>query len=284
MLLWAKWKIRLNTYLWYPLKHCYDLFLKICRIEMDWNIKNVQLEITYRCNKLCRKCIRHCNLTKLPYLKSTDMTIGQIEKFVTQVKQKGVHLNHIQVLGGEPLLHPELNEIISILYYKLVIPGNLSRIEIWTNGLIDPAGALKKCRLDSDIDKAFNDDKIVVIVSPPGKDRLYTYVLNAPVDLGLRWDVCAFPRDCGILVNSYGYWPSGVCGQIALMFGMTGYRRFDFPTRFRKTWPKLKQDICKYCVIGCKELVNKKEGRVTTSYKEAIARWMQGAYSVPGKY
>jgi hypothetical protein len=121
-------------------------------------------------------------------------------------------------------------------------------------------------------------------VSPEGKEQTFMYVLSAPVDLGYKWDVCSWPRECGVLLNAYGYWPGGACGPIALLFGMTEYAKYDFPMRFGQTWPNLKKDICKYCVAGCKELADKKKGHITQSYKRAISKWMKGELSVPKRF
>jgi len=261
------------------------LALKISQFYLpDFDVRNIQIEITYRCNKLCRNCNRHCNLIKLPYFKDTDMRIEQIEKFISQIKRKNISLNRIQILGGEPFLHPRLNDFISALFYKLMVTGNVASIEIWTNGIIDPRDALKNCQLDSNINKAFKEGKIAVVASPRGKEKTFTYVLAAPVDLGFKWNICNWPHDCGVLLNIYGYWPGGACGPIALLYGMTEYAKYDFPVKFRKTWPNLKKDICKYCAAGCEELASKTSGRATQSYQKAISMWMKGEFVVPNKF
>lgn len=253
------------------------------KTDKNWRVKYIQLEITYRCNKLCGKCNRFCNITGLPYLKDADMKIEQVEKFINQVRHKNIRLKRIQILGGEPFLHPKLNDFISALFYRLMVPGNLSFIEIYTNGLIDSDNALKACRLDPAINKAFVQGKITVIASPERAEESFIYVLSAPVDLGFKWDVCSLPRECGVLLNTYGYWPGGTCGPIALLFGLTGYAKYDFPKRFKDTWPNLKEDICRYCVSGCKALADKKDGRVTASFKDAISNCIRASI-VPKKF
>jgi hypothetical protein len=212
------------------------------------------------------------------------MTVEQVEKFIYQVKQKDIHLDRIQILGGEPFLHPRLNDFISNFFYKLMVPGNLLHIEIWTNGIIDSNISLKDCRSDPNIDKAFNEEKIVVVTSSKEKEKKFMYVLSAPVDLGLKWSACSWPRKCGILLNTYGYWPGGACGPIALLFGLTEYAKYEFPIKFRDTWPKIEEDICRYCVVGCEKLNIKKENYATPSYRNAISKWMKGAFLIPKKY
>ena len=292
VILWLRLHVRKDTSLGRILKYCYGVGWKIGGIvksiigkyEKDWYVKNIQLEITYRCNKLCRKCNRYCNLKKLPFLKNTDMSIEQIEKLINQIKQKNICLNRIEIMGGEPFLHPRLKDFISLLFYKLMIPGNVLSIEIVTNGIIDPSDALKDCRSDPHIDKAFDEGRIVVSASPPDAEKTFMYALSAPVDLGFKWNECDWPRDIGISLNIYGYWPGGACGSIALLLGMAEYAKYDFPVKFRETWPNLKEDLCKYCVVGCKELVHKISGRASFSYKEAISKWMNGVFLVPRRF
>jgi len=223
-------------------------------------------------------------LLELPYLKDTDMSIGQVQKFINQVKQKNIRLKRIQILGGEPLLHPKLNDFISMLFYDLMVPGNLLRIDILTNGIINAEAILEECKKDVKISEAFINKKIVVIKSPEGKEKTFMHALSAPIDLGHKWDICNWPRDCGVLINTYGYWPGGACGPIALLFGIPSYARFYFPVKFKKTWPNLKEDICRYCAAGCCELRDKKTGYVTDSYKKAIHNWITDKFSVPVKF
>lgn len=291
-MLWIRARIKKNTFLWNAARHCYRIGYKIHRIpeltrrscNMDWRIKKVQLDITYRCNKLCEKCNRFCNFTELPYLKNSDMTIEQIEKFTSHVQRKNIRLSHIQILGGEPLLHPQLCDFISVIFYKLMIPGNALRLEIWTNGIIDANEALKKCQQDPQIKKAFQKKTIALVVSPKEQDKLFRHVLSAPADLGLTWDMCWFPYDCGILLNTYGYWPGPACGSTGLLFGLSEYAKHEFPISFRDTWPDIKKDLCRYCPAGSNELCQKSDGPISPSYKEAFMKWANGKISAPKRF
>lgn len=288
--LWINRKLKKDSFLFSLIRSFYRIKIvksgirEIRKYEKNWRIENVSIEITYRCNKLCKNCNRHCNLTKLPYHKETDMTIEQIEKFIKQVKQKKIHLNTIHILGGEPLLHPRLSDFISILYYKLLIPGNALRLLIWTNGIIDLNLIMKDLHQDYTINKAYNDKKIAFVVSPNEKEKTFADIFLAPVDFGFKWNICGWPRECGILLNYYGYWPGGVCGKIALLFNMIDYAKYDLPKRFGEAWPHVEEELCKYCVVGCKELVNEKNRGLSLSYKNAISKWMNGTLSIPKQF
>ena len=252
--------------------HCVKYFF-IWQKGGRWKVKNIQLEITYRCNLLCRKCNRHCNLVKLPYLKDSDMTVEQVEKFISQVKQKKAHLHQIDIIGGEPLLHPKIGEFISLIFYKLMVPGHLDFIQISSNGILKDR--LNEILVDSNIKKAIDNKFIILNYVFGPKDDWFYWVLTAPVDLGLKWDRCDWPRTCGVLLNACGYWPSGICGALARLFCLDEYAKYDFPVKFGKIWPRLKEDVCKYCPVGSDALRNKTNGRVSPSYKKAINRWMK---------
>jgi len=239
-----------------------------------WKVRAIQIEITYRCNLLCRNCNRHCNLVNLPYLKDSDMSIGQIKKFISQVKEKNVHLDAVEVMGGEPLLHPHIEEIISLLFYGLLVPGYTIYITVSSNGVFKDR--VKRIISDHNIKKAFENGMITMNYVPGPKAGRFYCALTAPVDLGLPFGWCAQPRACGTLLNCDGYWPGGPCGAIARMFRLTQYARYDFPLDFAETWPRLIEDICRYCPLGCGDLENRTQGVVTVSYKKAIESWMKG--------
>ena len=84
-------------------------------------MKIVKLDIcvTLRCNAYCKNCLRFCNLkdiTGLDYSDS-DMTMGQIDYFIDQMRAlKGQFmLRSLNLSGGEPLLHPQIVEIVERL-------------------------------------------------------------------------------------------------------------------------------------------------------------------------
>ena len=104
-------------------------------------IANLDLQITLRCNASCRNCIKFCNkesITGLDYSDS-DMTLGQIDEVVRQIKslQNTTMINCIVVTGGEPLLHPQIVEIMQKLE-ELRTSGHVKVLWINSN-LIIPA-------------------------------------------------------------------------------------------------------------------------------------------------
>lgn len=100
-------------------------------------IENVDYHITDKCNLKCVSCNHFCPLVPDSV---SHKSIEQIEKDLTALSKFRNYIRMITLLGGEPTLHPQLEEII-ILTRKL-FPSN--QIYITTNGTrID---ILEKCK------------------------------------------------------------------------------------------------------------------------------------------
>lgn len=65
------------------------------------------LKITDRCDLRCSHCFVSADTNGL------DMTAGQIRSSIDRLR--AARVSHITLTGGEPLIHPELNEILSLL-------------------------------------------------------------------------------------------------------------------------------------------------------------------------
>lgn len=76
--------------------------------ELELKRRNtLQIYITNRCNLKCEDCFAE-NATR----DKKDMSLSEYRKIITVLKEKGG--NQINVLGGEPFLHPNLLEILEI--------------------------------------------------------------------------------------------------------------------------------------------------------------------------
>lgn len=243
---------------------------------MRGRVTRIQLEITYRCNLMCSRCNRHCNLAFLPYLRDADMTLPQIEKFIRQVKDNNVHLEQIRVLGGEPLLHPRVEEFLFKLHAELMAAGKVDQIVIVTNGIIPSRERLGNLMTDPRTRHLFENEKIRFQTSRPGKEHAFRGVLIAPADMGLKWRECCVPRVCGSLLNTYGYWPNGNCAAIARLFYQPQYCRHTYPVIFEECWPDLENDLCRYCVKGNRVLLYNDSDTISRSYEQALDRWKNG--------
>ncbi|MDD3331200.1 MAG: radical SAM protein [Bacteroidales bacterium] len=87
----------------------------------------LHIELTSKCNLHCFYCYRksHENLEE-----SNRLDVNELKNIIVSLSERGLKI--AEITGGEPLLHPDLIEIIDTCY------NNLSLISIITNGtLID---------------------------------------------------------------------------------------------------------------------------------------------------
>jgi hypothetical protein len=226
---------------------------------------------------MCPRCNRHCNLDDLDYLRDADLTLEQLDRFIGQVRSAGAHLDELRVLGGEPLLHPQVNDMVPALVAGLMAGGSADRLVIVTNGLIPVHERLGPAFADARVSQMLRDGRIDFQVAWPGKEDSFRGVLVSPADLGLRWQECCAPRYCGSCFNTYGYWPNGSCGAVARLFDMRQYARYEFPVVFEEAWPRLESEICRHCVKGNSLLLHNVSDAVTRSYRESLDRWRSGS-------
>ncbi len=87
------------------------------------DITTIHLEITNACNLECSCCTRFCGHHKKPFM----MNLETVEK---ALKSFNGFPHSIGIMGGEPTLHPEFEEICRLL--REYIPKE--RRAFWTNG------------------------------------------------------------------------------------------------------------------------------------------------------
>lgn len=165
------------------------------------NLRKVELEITSRCNLMCKFCDRRCS--QAPAKES--MSLEQIHHFVDESIRLNYIWNSISVLGGEPALHPDLEEIIRILKkYTLQFPDcNLSLVTNYHGkGVIQT------------IDKI--SDMIEVIKRPKTENpEWFNNIDLAPLDYGKMSFSCNITHECGLGLTARGYFPCGAGAAIA---------------------------------------------------------------------
>jgi len=93
-------------------------------------IKSIELAITYVCNFKCPECYAEDLKTKNPTMLTKEQAVGFIKKY------KPMHVN---ITGGEPMLHPQIYEIIREMPKSVVV-------SIVTNGSLLDEEKIKKLR------------------------------------------------------------------------------------------------------------------------------------------
>lgn len=134
-------------------------FIKSPRAEQGINylfaqkiyLSVLELIITSRCTLNCRDCIQ---LTP-QYSKTVFCTLDEIKQQVDMIFQTVDFCNEFHIVGGEPLLHADLDKIITYVYtnYK----DKFSYLCVVTNGTILPSEQLLNTLKKSDTHVEISD-------------------------------------------------------------------------------------------------------------------------------
>ena len=206
------------------------------------NLKKVEIDITYECNLKCINCNR--SSTQAPI--KTGMQLFQITDFVNQSIELNKKWELINLLGGEPTLHKDFQEIVSILVNDYIIPHSPETIlQITSNGYGD--------RVKSQLELLPIHPNVIIDYDSFKEDRVVSYFSpfnDAPIDQN-NSDAkeyhkgCWVTSYCGIGLNQLGYYPCGVAGGIDRIFefnlGFTHLKDVD------ESIAKLLDTFCKYC-------------------------------------
>jgi hypothetical protein len=165
------------------------------------DLQKIEIEITTKCNLMCKFCDRRCS--QAPSKES--MSLEQIRQFVEESIQMKYEWKNITILGGEPALHPDLEEIIrTIKTYTLSFPDcDLSLITNYHGNAV--------------IQKIDSISNLINVIKRP-KTTIPEYFQNidlAPVDFGNVAFSCNIVSVCGLGLSSRGYFPCGAGAAIA---------------------------------------------------------------------
>ena len=185
--------------------------------------RNIEIDITYRCNLKCINCNRSC--TQAP--SDTELPVAAIEAFLAQSIDQRIPWKRIRLLGGEPTLHSRWGDIIDrLLAYRrehnpsvrLVIGTNfhghhVQRVLAQLPETIAIKSTLKQSRVN--LFKPFN-------VAPVDTwfHRFSDYTCG-----------CRIIDDCGLGLTPSGYYMCAIAGGIDRIFGYgLGRRRLPDPS------------------------------------------------------
>lgn len=193
---------------------------KTPKVEGSWqkgrktflpNQHKIELDITYDCNLKCFHCNRSC--TQAPT--QSHMTLEQIKTFVEESIALGKKWQLINVLGGEPTIHPEFAAIIDCLLYEYVIPFSPeTTLQVTSNGfgeeVREKLAALPQHANLTVNSNSFKDDKEVPYftpfnMAPKDEEDAATHEYKKG---------CWVTSYCGIGLNHLGYFACGVAGGI----------------------------------------------------------------------
>lgn len=197
----------------------------------------IEIDITYACSLACYNCNR--SVRQAP--SAEGMSVDQIKKFVQESIESGKKWKRIRLLGGEPVIHPKIFEILDVLLKYKREHSQATEIAVHTNGY----GKAVEKRLP-----LMPKDVIIVNTSKESDvNEFYPFNL-APRDSAFYkyadYSVgCRVPVDCGIGLTPYGYYPCAVAGSIDRILGLDIARK-QIPTDQDDMRDQMKK-LCEYC-------------------------------------
>ncbi len=140
-----------------------------------YEMQLIQIEITNACHIGCANCTRFCGHHRKPFFMD-------IETVVKAVESLEKYPGHIGIMGGEPTLHPQFEQICKIL--QEMVPDKRRR-ELWTAGYKwEQYKPIIEATFDSDL-IAYNDHS-----SSDGKHQpLLVAVEEVIEDEQLMWEL-----------------------------------------------------------------------------------------------
>mgnify|MGYP001184934229 CR=1 FL=1 len=154
--------------------------------EMQMYLHKIEIDITESCNLACVSCVRGCNIFKSDVMISLD----KIRKFVDESIELNYQWERIGIMGGEPTVHPQLPEIINILYeYHVFNPS----CQFWTRS---------NCIIPYEF-----PDWIEYQKNPDHSHHHAFYVSPQDVGFPMNKRACHVLYDCGLMYSHHGYLP-----------------------------------------------------------------------------
>ncbi len=238
--------------------------------QIDWQKRifktSIELDITLRCNLVCINCdraIRHAP-------ENADMTIEQIKKFIQETKELDYKWEKLKLIGGEPTLHPQLDEIIKLIkeFHK---ENPQCEVQLWTNGYGEK---VKKI-----LEKL---PKWIIIINSRKEDNRSAFVpFNlAPID-DEKFKDCAFElgcpllKNCGFSLNKYGYYSCAAGSTVDRVFGLKKGIGSLKEFLANESWQSQLKEYCKYCG-HFKHPYNRKwtrKEKISKSWEEAYKKY-----------
>ncbi len=208
------------------------------------NLQKIEIDITYDCNLKCLGCNRSC--TQAP--SSEMISLKEIRKYVEEWISLKKKWDLINVLGGEPTIHPNFEAIIQYVHEEYIGKFSSSTLlQIVSNGYSEKSRKLceelrikySNVRIDYG---SFKTNKVVEYFSPfndaPIDDEKYR---NADFS-----KACWVTSYCGIGLNNHGYYACAVAGGIDRIVE----KKMAIPNLSELSIKKLKEQLnefCRYC-------------------------------------
>lgn len=166
----------------------------------------LELDITYACNLHCYNCNR--SVRQAP--EKLHLPVEKLRTWVDEWISRGKRWRRIRVLGGEPTVHPQFQEImVELLRYREWSPQTL--LEVVTNGYGPEVEArLKELPRDILVENSQKQSVVQPVFGPfnlaPADDQKFQHTDFA--------NACAIASNCGMGLTPMGYYPCALAGGI----------------------------------------------------------------------
>ena len=206
------------------------------------NQQKIELDITYDCNLKCVDCNRSCSQAP----EKAGMTMEQINAFIRESIMLHKKWELINVLGGEPTLHPQFEAIVHTLLYDYIVPYSAeTTLQITSNGF----GEAVRQKLEA---LPVHPNLVIDVHSfkESAKVPYFTPFNLAPKDTGEFTDAdyakgCWVTSYCGIGLNHLGYFACGIAGAMERVMP-TSYAKHSL-TEVDDTMAEQLVYFCRYC-------------------------------------
>ncbi len=234
--------------------------------------RRIIIDITSSCDLHCRDCNRSCGERQAPA--NEHMSVVQIENFVKESVEQRRLWKEIALEGGEPTLHPQLNDIVALLLKYQRTSSRRTNIRLSTNGYREQSRPL--------LDSLRRRGILVVNTRKQSSFQQHHCAFNiAPCDVpefaGVEFSHgCYLPACYGLGLTRYGYYPHPICGGIDRVFGLDiGRKRLpdssdDMQDQFTR--------LCGLCGFFRPIFLSRADdaiGRVSRTWELAYARYKE---------
>ena len=178
--------------------------------------RKIIIDITTACDLGCTDCNRSCGRHQAPARQY--MEAAQIRKFISESIKAHRKWEEICIEGGEPTLHPNLEEILDMLIVYRESHSPKTFIRVLTNGLGERSTQAQSALPAKGI-YVYNSAKTSVF-----QHQHWPFNL-APCDEKYpeRYDFssgCHLPACYGVGLNRHGYYTHPICGGIDRVLGL----------------------------------------------------------------
>ena len=182
--------------------------------------------LTYDCNLRCQGCNRYLDVMRVP---NSDIGLDDIQEGYNRVMAAKIEIRKCRVTGGEPLLHPQFVEAVTLIgqTWNKDYGG---RTCVFTNGtqVIPKQGRSWRYKSSAATDR----------------DAAFWPSMLSPADLGLEPVLggeqrCKIQAGCGRLFDAFGFGFCIFAGPLGRLLGIDRYAAHPLLEG--------RPEICKHC-------------------------------------